>query len=229
MAKLGPWANFTAYMCIHIYTHRVFPSNWDLNFSNISVVALKLNTVSVFSLEPGSNFSKRLVLGFHFPGIFDQRVLWEHFGGWGWSQNFPLDWNFCVLTNRPAPAFGPELGFWLLYCTWLRSTCERLQEFITWILANLVFSGVYLVFKVFQDAWRSNKENPNWNATLSCPFIHGFKLCRFVSGSDLVLILLYFIMYNLRQPFMYRIAPSSLQQLCGLKFRDLEKMSVLHC
>ena len=38
-----------------------------------------------------------------------------------------------------------------------------------------------LVFEVFQDACRSNKENPSahWNATLSCPF---------VSRSDLVLI-----------------------------------------
>ena len=35
------------------------------------------------------------------------------------------------------------------------------------------FSGVYLVFEVFQLAWCSNKENPSafWNATLSCPFI----------------------------------------------------------
>ena len=35
------------------------------------------------------------------------------------------------------------------------------------------FSGVYLVFEVFQDAWRSNKENPSvyWNATLPCPFM----------------------------------------------------------
>ena len=32
------------------------------------------------------------------------------------------------------------------------------------------FSGMYLVFEVFWDAWRSNKENPSvyWNATLSC-------------------------------------------------------------
>ena len=33
------------------------------------------------------------------------------------------------------------------------------------------FLGVYLVFEVFWDIWRSNKENPvaSWNATLSCP------------------------------------------------------------
>ena len=33
------------------------------------------------------------------------------------------------------------------------------------------FSGVYLVFKVFQDIWYSNKRNPgkSWSATLSCP------------------------------------------------------------
>ena len=35
------------------------------------------------------------------------------------------------------------------------------------------FSSVHLVFEEFQDAWRSNKENPSayWNATLSCPFV----------------------------------------------------------
>ena len=35
------------------------------------------------------------------------------------------------------------------------------------------FSGVYLVFEVFQDSWCSNKENPSahWNAALSCPFM----------------------------------------------------------
>ena len=34
------------------------------------------------------------------------------------------------------------------------------------------FSGVYLDFQVFQDTWRSSKENPSayWNAALSCPF-----------------------------------------------------------
>ena len=35
------------------------------------------------------------------------------------------------------------------------------------------FSGVYLVFEVFQDAWHSNKENPSvyWHAILSCPLM----------------------------------------------------------
>ena len=35
------------------------------------------------------------------------------------------------------------------------------------------FSGVCLVFEVFQAACRSNKENPSvyWNAALSCPFM----------------------------------------------------------
>ena len=35
------------------------------------------------------------------------------------------------------------------------------------------FSGVYLVFEVFQDTWRSNKDNPSvcWHVTLSCPFM----------------------------------------------------------
>ena len=44
---------------------------------------------------------------------------------------------------------------------------------ITYIHANLVFSGVYLVFEVFQDTWRSNNNNPGayWNAALSCPFM----------------------------------------------------------
>ena len=33
------------------------------------------------------------------------------------------------------------------------------------------FKRVALVFKVFQDIWHSNKENPgmSWSATLSCP------------------------------------------------------------
>ena len=33
------------------------------------------------------------------------------------------------------------------------------------------FSGVHLVFQVFQETWCSNKQNPsaNWNATLPCP------------------------------------------------------------
>ena len=35
------------------------------------------------------------------------------------------------------------------------------------------FSGVYLVFEVFQDTLQSNKENPSvyWHATLSCPLM----------------------------------------------------------
>ena len=35
------------------------------------------------------------------------------------------------------------------------------------------FSGVYLVFEVFQDTWHSKKENPSvcWYATLPCPLI----------------------------------------------------------
>ena len=37
----------------------------------------------------------------------------------------------------------------------------------------ILFSGVHLVFEVFQDAWSSNKENPSvyWGATPSCPFM----------------------------------------------------------
>ena len=35
------------------------------------------------------------------------------------------------------------------------------------------FSGVYLVFEVFQDTWGSNKGSPSvyWHATLSCPLM----------------------------------------------------------
>ena len=33
------------------------------------------------------------------------------------------------------------------------------------------FSCVYLVFEVFQDIRHSKKENPNWNAHLSCPLV----------------------------------------------------------
>ena len=49
---------------------------------------------------------------------------------------------------------------------------------------------MYLVFKVFQVVWYSNKENPgvSWSATLSCPSMaSNFKFCKFVSRSDLVL------------------------------------------
>ena len=53
------------------------------------------------------------------------------------------------------------------------------------------FSGVYLVFEVFQDAWRSNRENPSvhWGATLSCPLMASNMQIRisFRSRSDLVL------------------------------------------
>ena len=44
-------------------------------------------------------------------------------------------------------------------------------KFATHIHANLVLSGVHVVFEVFQDTWHSNKENPSvyWHATLSCP------------------------------------------------------------
>ena len=49
------------------------------------------------------------------------------------------------------------------------------------------FSGVYLVFEMFQDTWRSNKDNPGvyWNATLSCPFMP--QIMQIHSRSDLVL------------------------------------------
>ena len=53
---------------------------------------------------------------------------------------------------------------------------ELFQEFLSVCNGRNVmacqsrFSGVYLVFKVFQDIWCSNKENPGalWSATLSC-------------------------------------------------------------
>ena len=50
------------------------------------------------------------------------------------------------------------------------------------------FSGVCLVYEVFQGIWHSNKENPSasWNAALSCPLMPS-KLCKLVSRSDLVL------------------------------------------
>ena len=51
------------------------------------------------------------------------------------------------------------------------------------------FSGVYLVLEVFQDTWRSNKENRSacWKLEC-CPVwsLHGLKLCKSVSRSDLV-------------------------------------------
>ena len=53
------------------------------------------------------------------------------------------------------------------------------------------FSSVYLVFKVFQDIWGSDKENPgaSWSATLSCPQWSQMMQIRisFRSRSDLVL------------------------------------------
>ena len=59
-------------------------------------------------------------------------------------------------------------------------------------LMPISFSGVHLIFEVFQDTWRSNKGNPSayWNAALSCPFIwpQTMQICiSFRSRSDLVL------------------------------------------
>ena len=47
------------------------------------------------------------------------------------------------------------------------------------------FSGMYLVFEVFQDTWHSNKENPSENPVWS---LNGLKLCKLAFRSDLVLI-----------------------------------------
>ena len=54
------------------------------------------------------------------------------------------------------------------------------------------FSGVYLIFEVFQDACHSKKENPSvyWIATLSCPFTASNMMqirISLRSHSDLVL------------------------------------------
>ena len=51
---------------------------------------------------------------------------------------------------------------------------------------SISFFGVYLVFEVFQDVGRSNKENASayWNANPVLS-LHGLKLCKFVSRSDL--------------------------------------------
>ena len=48
---------------------------------------------------------------------------------------------------------------------------ENKPQTYYWNSCRSRFSGVYLVFEVFQDTWHSNKENPGvyWNATLSCP------------------------------------------------------------
>ena len=51
------------------------------------------------------------------------------------------------------------------------------------------FSGVYLVLKVLRDIWPSTKVRKIlvYAGTLPCPALHGLKLCKFVSRSDLVL------------------------------------------
>ena len=51
------------------------------------------------------------------------------------------------------------------------------------------FSGVFLVFEVFQTISGAPTRNPSvyWGATQSCPLM-ALKLCKFVSRSDLVLI-----------------------------------------
>ena len=58
------------------------------------------------------------------------------------------------------------------------------------------FSGVYLVFEVFQDTWRSNKQNPSvyWNAACLVPSWPQIMQIRisFRSRSDLVLAWLSF-------------------------------------
>ena len=70
----------------------------------------------------------------------------------------------------------------------LNCTCERRRKSVTQIHAGLVFQA-YLVFEVFQDACRSNKENPVYTGMLPCLVPeNGLKLCKFVSRSGLVLI-----------------------------------------
>ena len=68
---------------------------------------------------------------------------------------------------------------------------------IIWAAANICyqkswqsrFSGVHLVFKVFQNTWHSRQENPSahWHATLSCPLMASNMQIRmsFRSRSDL--------------------------------------------
>ena len=50
------------------------------------------------------------------------------------------------------------------------------------------FSGVYLIFKVFQDIWYSKKEILGVLECYPVLALNGLKLCKFVSRSDLVLI-----------------------------------------
>ena len=53
------------------------------------------------------------------------------------------------------------------------SGCSSYSVALSRYTATLSLPGVHLVFDVFQDAWRSDKENPSayWNATLPCPFM----------------------------------------------------------
>ena len=83
----------------------------------------------------------------------------------------------------PSPTFGWDaywVGPWApVYILWsgksFKETTEekthgRWRKFITKNSCRSCFLGVYLDFDVFQDAWRSNKQDPSvyWNAMLPC-------------------------------------------------------------
>ena len=57
----------------------------------------------------------------------------------------------------------------------VKARAQRRKLVITKIMPSLFFRRASHLFEVFQDTWRSKKENPSvyWNAALSCPLIIG--------------------------------------------------------
>ena len=100
----------------------------------------------------------------------------------------PSFWHSCVW-GRGCPGTVPLHNLRVTLHERRRNQIIRLPKF----MLNLVFQACYRVFEVFQDTWRSNKENPSvcWTANLSLSF-QGLKLCEFVSRSHLVLICISF-------------------------------------
>ena len=57
-----------------------------------------------------------------------------------------------------------NLQIWIKACR----PYERRRKFVTKIHADLVFSGVYLVFEVLRDIWHLNKKNLVYTGMLPC-------------------------------------------------------------
>ena len=118
-----------------------------------------------------SNFSGASGISQQNPGISRQKSLipWV-------SRDIP---NFLAPTpsrGRPPPhqkiSGLKSLGLGSFFVPDSLEAHERQRKFNYLNSCRSCFSGVHLIFEVFQDAGCSNKEEPSafWNATMSCPF-----------------------------------------------------------